>query len=117
LTAHEWRQQAAGIMSIAIRALWLVLMVWGALFGMLVFTPVWLFVPALFALVDVKRALRIPHRDRWDVVLAALLIPQEFFATMRAAWFCASWFEVLTGKLTGRRKDHWTLQYAAEGGR
>jgi cellulose synthase/poly-beta-1,6-N-acetylglucosamine synthase-like glycosyltransferase len=117
LTLLDWRQQVAGVLSVVIRLIWILLMIWGAIFGLLVFSPVWLLVPALFALVDVKRSLRIPHRDRWDVVMAALLIPQEIFATMRAGWFLASWFEVLIGRVTGRRKDHWTMQYAAEGGR
>jgi cellulose synthase/poly-beta-1,6-N-acetylglucosamine synthase-like glycosyltransferase len=117
LTLLDWRQQVAGMLSVAVRLLWIFLMIWGAIFGLLVFSPIWLLVPALFALVDVRRSLRIPHRDRWDVVMAAVLIPQEIFATLRAGWFLASWFEVLVGRVTGRRKDHWMMQYAAEGGR
>jgi hypothetical protein len=115
LTWADWRQQVGGMVAASIRMAWLVLMIWRAIFGLLVFTPIWLMLPLLFVAVDVKRAFRIPHRDKWDVVLAALLIPQELFAWMRAAWFCTSWFEVLAGKVTGRRKDHWMLQYAAEG--
>jgi poly-beta-1,6-N-acetyl-D-glucosamine synthase len=80
----------------------------------LTFAPIWLLLPLLFVAVDVKRSLRIPHRDKWDVILAALLLPQELFAWMRAAWFCTSWFEVIIGKVTGHRRDRWTLQYAAE---
>jgi cellulose synthase/poly-beta-1,6-N-acetylglucosamine synthase-like glycosyltransferase len=117
LTLLDWRQQVAGMFAVAVRVLWVFLMIWGAIFGLLVFSPIWLLMPALFVLVDVKRSLRIPHRDRWDVVLAALLIPQEIFATMRAGWFLASWLEVVVGRVTGRRKDHWMMQYAAEGGR
>jgi biofilm PGA synthesis N-glycosyltransferase PgaC len=115
LTLMDWCQQIAGMFAAAVRVAWLVLMVWGAVFGLLVFTPIWFLLPLLFVAVDVKRALRVPHRDKWDVILAATLLPQEFFAWMRAAWFCTAWCEVLIGKFTGHRKDHWTLQYAAEG--
>jgi biofilm PGA synthesis N-glycosyltransferase PgaC len=59
--------------------------------------------------------MRIPHRDKWDLVLAGLLIPQEIFAWMRAGWFLAAWFEVVKGRITGKRKDRWSMQYAAEG--
>jgi hypothetical protein len=117
LTRLDWRQQIAGMLSALIRVGWVVLTVWGAFLGVLTFTPVWFVLPLLFAAADVKRALRIPHRDRWDIVLAACLVPQEIFAWIRAGWFCASWCEVLTTKITGRRKDHWNLQYAAEGRR
>jgi len=115
LTRLDWRQQLAGALSALIRIGSVVLTVWGALLGVLTFTPVWFVLPILFATADVKRAMRIPHRDRWDIVLAACLVPQEIFAWMRAGWFCASWCEVLITKITGRRKDHWNLQYAAEG--
>jgi cellulose synthase/poly-beta-1,6-N-acetylglucosamine synthase-like glycosyltransferase len=114
LTFLDWRQQLAGMVSAAVRFTWVILMVWGALFGLLDFNPIWLLLPLLFVGVDVKRAFRVPHRDKWDVILAALLVPQEIFAWMRAAWFCTSWLEVIVGKITGRRRDRWTLQYAAE---
>jgi poly-beta-1,6-N-acetyl-D-glucosamine synthase len=56
--------------------------------------------------------MRIPHKDAWDVVLAACLLPQELFAWMREAWFCTSWIEVLVSRVTGRRRDHWSMQFA-----
>jgi cellulose synthase/poly-beta-1,6-N-acetylglucosamine synthase-like glycosyltransferase len=117
LTRLDWRQQVAGLLFVFVRLSWVVLLVWGALLGVLTFTPIWLVMPVLFAAADVKRARRIPHRDVWDVVLAACLLPQELFAWLRAGWFLASWWEVLVAGVTGRRKDHWTLQYAAEEGR
>ena len=62
---------------------------------------------------DAKQALRIPDRDKLDLVLAATLVGQELFAWMRAGWFFAAWVEVLLG----RRKDRWGVQYASERGR
>jgi biofilm PGA synthesis N-glycosyltransferase PgaC len=115
LTRLDWRQQVAGLAATLSRVGWVVLLVWGALLGVLTFSPIWLFMPLLFAVADVKKAMRIPHKDVWDVVLAACLLPQELFAWMRAGWFFMSWLEVLASRVTGRRKDHWTMQYAAEG--
>jgi len=111
----DWRQQAAGLLAAAVRFGWLFCTVLYAALGILHFAPIWFLVPLLFIANDVKQALRIPDRDRWDVLLAAVLLPQEAFAWMRAGWFIAAWFEVLKSRFTGKRKDRWTLQYAAEG--
>jgi biofilm PGA synthesis N-glycosyltransferase PgaC len=113
-TLLDWRQQAAGLLAASVRFGWIFFTVLYAALGILHFAPVWFFVPLLFIANDVKQALRIPHRDRWDVLLAALLLPQEAFAWMRACWFVAAWAEVIWGRFTGRRKDRWSMQYAAE---
>jgi poly-beta-1,6-N-acetyl-D-glucosamine synthase len=114
LSWMDWRQQVAGLFAVAVRMSWVLLLVWGAAAGRLAFTPTWFFVPLLCAALDVRRSLRIPHRDTWDLLLAACLVPQELFAWLRGGWFCTAWFEVLTGRVTGRRRDHWALQYATE---
>jgi hypothetical protein len=84
-------------------------------YGSLSNNPLWLVLPLLFIASDTAQAFLIPHRDRKDVILAAVLVPQELFAWMRAGWFMAAWYEVLVGKITSRRKDRWSMQYAAEG--
>jgi hypothetical protein len=33
---------------------------------------------------------------------------------MRACWFVTAWLEVIRTRVTGIRKDRWTMQYAAE---
>ena len=111
----DWRQQAAGLLAASVRFGWIFFTVLYAALGILHFAPIWFVVPVLFIANDVKQALRIPDRDRWDVILAALLVPQEAFAWMRAGWFVAAWYEVAKTKMTGKRKDRWTLQYVAEG--
>jgi hypothetical protein len=65
----------------------------------------------LFALLDVRDAWRVPRRTPGDVLMAALLVPQEAFAWIRAAWFTWSLAQVLTG----RKPDLWAAQIAAEG--
>lgn len=110
----DWRQQAAGLLAAAVRFGWILFTALYAALGILHFAPIWFLVPLLFIANDVKQALRIPHRDRWDVLLAATLIPQEAFAWMRAGWFIAAWVEVARSRITGHRKDRWSMQYTAE---
>ena len=120
LTALDWRQQALGLFSALVRVAWVVLTVALAVTHSLVFVWFWWVVPPLlFIAVDVRASLVIPHRSRRDVLVAALLVPQEVFAWMRAAWFTAAWVEVLFSRVTGGRKDRWEMQYTAEaaGGR
>lgn len=115
LTVVDWWQQIAGLFAAAARLLWVFVIVGLVYYGQLHFIWYWwTLVPALFIAVDVKAALRIPHRDRRDLLHAFLLFPAEAFAWLRAGWFLAAWGEVLAGKVTGKRKDRWALQYAAE---
>ncbi len=116
LTAIDWFQQALGLLAAVIRLMWVALLVIAATpYGTLSHNVLWVVLPFIFIVSDTAQALLIPHRDRKDIVLAASLVPQEIFAWMRAGWFLAAWYEVLTGKLTSRRKDRWSIQYAAEG--
>ncbi|MFE7631562.1 glycosyltransferase family 2 protein, partial [Kocuria sp. NPDC057446] len=59
--------------------------------------------------------MRIPHRDKKDLLLAATFFPNEAFMWMRAGWFVRSWVDVLTSKITNKKTDRWAAQYAAEG--
>jgi len=114
-TALDWWQQAQGLLAAAVRIAWIAVTILLAVHGSLTYNPWWLLAPVLFIATDVKAALRIPHRDRADVLFAALLLPQEAFAWMRAAWFLTSWVDVLTTKITRGHKDRWATQYALEG--
>jgi cellulose synthase/poly-beta-1,6-N-acetylglucosamine synthase-like glycosyltransferase len=117
LTLLDWWQQVAGLFAAFARTLWLAVIVGLVLTDQFRFIWIWWVLPILFVAVEVRAALRIPHRDRLDVVLALLIIPSEIFAWLRATWFTRAWLEFLMGKITGRRKDHWQLQYAAEANR
>jgi biofilm PGA synthesis N-glycosyltransferase PgaC len=116
LTAIDWFQQVLGLIAALIRVMWLGLLIIAATpYGSLSHNMLWYLLPFLFIASDTVQAYLIPHRDKTDILIAAALIPQEIFAWMRAGWFSAAWYEVVIGKLTRRRKDHWALQYAAEG--
>jgi len=116
LTMVDWMQQALGLFAAVLRVMWVMLLIIAATpYGSLSHNPLWLLLPIVFIISDTAQSLLIPHRSRKDVLIAALLFPQEIFAWMRAGWFTAAWFEMLTGKLTRRRKDRWSMQYAAEG--
>jgi len=115
LTVVDWWQQFAGLGAALSRILWVLVVIAQIIVGQFHFVLFWWCVPLLFAAVDLRAAFRIPHRDRKDVVFAALLLPAEFFAWLRAGWFLAAWFDVLKSRITGNRKDRWKMQYAAEG--
>ena len=117
-TRVDWWQQLQGGAAIAVRARWMGLLLAAAVLGRLEWHPLWLVAPVLFMANDVKQAMRIPHRDRGDVLLAALMFPQELFAYMRAGWFTWSWAKVLRQHVFGiGYRDGWTNQELAEAGR
>ncbi len=110
-TAVDWWQQFLGLLSALLRVSWVGLFLLGfALSGHVRVFHFWWMFPIVFLLCDVREAWRVPHRTASDVFTAAALVPQELFAWLRAAWFTWSWMEVLTG----RTRDRWALQMAAE---
>jgi cellulose synthase/poly-beta-1,6-N-acetylglucosamine synthase-like glycosyltransferase len=112
MTVVDWWQQFLGLISAILRVSWVALFVLGfALSGHVHLFRFWWAFPIVFILCDVREAWRMPHRTASDVLTAATLLPQEIFAWIRAAWFTWSWVEVLTG----RTRDRWALQIAAEG--
>ncbi len=112
-TRIDWWQQVLGMLSAVLRVSWIALVVLGvALTGHFHLMKFWWIFPALFVVCDVREVWRVPHRTWADVATAALIVPQELFAFMRAGWFTWSWLEVLTG----RTRDRWALQIAAERG-
>jgi len=115
LTLRDWFQQGLGLFSALLKALWLYV-IFGALFlGIFQIIWIWWLIPLVFAAVDAKRAMRIPHRDRKDIVLASTFIFYEAFSWIRSAWFVASWIAVISSRITGIRVDRWKAQYIAEG--
>jgi cellulose synthase/poly-beta-1,6-N-acetylglucosamine synthase-like glycosyltransferase len=113
LTLVDWWQQFLGLVSAMLRVSWVLLFgVAILLTGRVELFRWWWVLPLVFVACDVREAIRIPHRTTADVLTAAVLVPQEIFAWIRAAWFTWSWIEVLSG----RKVDRWALQIAAEGG-
>ena len=115
LTMIDWWQQLCGLLMAALRVLWVVVLAGLTVLQELQFTWLWIvIVPLLFTGTELYSALRIPNRDRLDIVCSLVIVPAEIFAWLRAAWFVAAWCEALYSKVTKRRKDRWQLQYAAE---
>lgn len=125
LTLFDWWQQLQGLISITVRVAWILLTLLALALGTLSFHPLWLIPPVLFLANDVRQSLRIPHCQPADVLVAALLVPQEGFAFLRAGWFAASWGQELSrrawGVMFGRlgldrpgARDRWSLQAHAE---
>jgi biofilm PGA synthesis N-glycosyltransferase PgaC len=114
LTLRDWGQQAMGLLGVLLKALWVAVIVLALSLGVFKFILFWWLIPILFVSLDIKRALRIPHRDWKDIIIAATFFPQELFMWLRSGWFVASWCAVLTTKITRRRIDRWEAQYTAE---
>jgi len=115
LTLFDWWQQVQGLVSLAVRAVWLALLVGSIALGTFSPNPVWLIPPLIFLANDVRQSFRIPRRQSADVLVAALLLPQEMFSFMRAAWFIAAWSQALDNKVFGiPLGDKWKAQARAE---
>jgi len=108
---RDWNQQLLGMLAALMRGTWLVLWIAGSLTGWLHPSWTWYVFPLFFACVDFLNSLRIPGHDWKDVLMAAVLLPNELFAWLRAGWFIASWYKVL---FVNDQKDLWASQYAAE---
>jgi cellulose synthase/poly-beta-1,6-N-acetylglucosamine synthase-like glycosyltransferase len=111
-TIIDWRQQAVGMIAAWLRVAWVSLVVSELVIAHhLYLMHYWWMFPVLFIALDFRASLRIPHKSKADILMALALIPQEFFAWIRAAWFTWSWVSVLAG----RKPDLWAAQIAAEG--
>lgn len=125
LTRFDWWQQLQGLVAIVVRLAWISLTLIALAMGALQFHPLWLIPPVIFLANDIRQSFRIPHCQPADVLVAALLVPQEVFAFLRAGWFAASWWQELSrrgwGVVFGRLgmaapsgRDRWDLQAHAE---
>ena len=115
LTLLDWWGQAMGLFTAFIRILAVVVLAgYLTMLGGLTFVWWWFLLPLLIVALDVKRSMRIPHRDWRDVLIAASFFPNEMFMWLRTGWFLRSWFDVLLSRVTGRRRDRWAAQYKAE---
>ena len=114
LTLRDWGQQAMGLLGVFLKLLWVAVLAGSLALGVFHVVLFWWLVPILFVALDVKRAMRIPHRDWKDLAIAASFFPQEIFMWLRSGWFLASWWAVLKTKITRRRIDRWEAQYTAE---
>jgi poly-beta-1,6-N-acetyl-D-glucosamine synthase len=115
LTRREWLTQAMTLMSPVLRLLVVFVTVLALSLGVLQFAWwSWIVLP-LGILVSLKAALRVPHRDWKDVLIAVSIVPLEFLECLHCGWLLASWSEVLWGRLTQRKRDLWDAQYKAEG--
>ena len=114
-TARCWLRQLGGAAAVVLRVLSPLILVLGILLGAVHFNPFWLLIPLISILVDIKRVRQMPFRDRRDLLLAASFVPNEILNTLRCIWFVQAWAIVLRTRLTGRHRDLWSRQYAAEG--
>lgn len=115
LTLRAWIDQILNLTGPVIRVLWIVVVALALYLDALVFVWWGFFVPVLFMAVNLKNAIRVPHRDKWDLLMAVAIIPTEFLAVVRGGWIVASWMEILRKTITHKDRDLWAAQYRAEG--
>jgi hypothetical protein len=115
LTWKDWMVQLAGFGNALLKIATVLILAGLVNHGMLGFVRYWLILPVLASSLEFKRALRIPHRDRWDILFAVSLAPSEFFMWIRTGLFIRSWCDTLLSKITKKTKDRWEAQYIAEG--
>lgn len=116
LTLADWWQQILGFVMLFVRLLWVFLVtlqIWAGIFQFHWFW--WTVYPLIFAGSEAYLSLRIPHCDWKDRLLAVTILPYELFGWIRTGWFATAWIEVLSSRLTGKRKDRWEKQYHSEG--
>lgn len=115
-TYKDWGVQAAGMVNILVLFLTTLLTCAFALMGELTIVWYWLALPVLVSALEVKKSLRIPHRNKGDVMLAATLIPVTFYMWFRAVLLMKSWYSIGVSKILNRKQpDLWGSQYVAEG--
>lgn len=115
LTIRDWAAQVKALLIPTIRVLWGLVMILAVMLNSLAFAWWGLLIPLLYIALNVKSTLRIPHRDKWDMVLAVTILPFEFLQCVQGAWIFASWAEVVRKMITKTERDLWEAQYKAEG--
>lgn len=114
-TIRFWAQQFAGLFFFFVNVSWpmLFLAVW-LTGGSLRFSPIWLIIPAIGIAYAIRQVVRLPNRDRKDILIGVLLIPGEIYAVVRMWWLFTAWTDVLYTRFTHATRDRWAVQYAAE---
>jgi len=115
LTLHDWMSQAKGLLIPLIRLLWVGVMILAIALDSVAFVWWGWLIPLLYIALNIKSTLRIPHRDKWDMVLAVTILPMEFLQCIQGGWIFASWIEVAKKAVTKKERDLWAAQYKAEG--
>lgn len=115
LTIRDWMSQLTNLMGPLIRFLWVSVISLALYLDTLVIIWWGLLVPLLFMAINLKTAIRIPFKDKWDIIIAITIIPVELLAIVRGGWILASWGEIFRKKVTHKDRDLWAAQYKAEG--
>lgn len=115
LTIRDWFAQAVGVFNPIVRMLWITVIVLAITLDSLAFAWWGWAIPLLYMALNIKFALRVPHRDKWDMLLAVSIFPMEFLQVIQGGWIFASWAEVARKSITKTDRDLWEAQYKAEG--
>ena len=112
-TVTLWRQQLGLLMNGLTRVGFIFLLVTSLVAHRYVWSWIWIIPPGVAVLLNLKLAMKVPHRTAGDLLAALLLIPVEIYLIVRVCCATASWITVLSGI----RRDGWEAQRTAEAGR
>lgn len=115
LTIRDWLSQMLNLLGPAIRALWVMVISLALYLDALTLAWWGLLVPLLFVAINLKTAVRVPYKDKWDILIVVFIVPIELLACIRGGWILASWGEIIRKKITRKDRDLWAAQYKAEG--
>ena len=113
-TRGMWLSQLMNLVGLLLTILWAVITTITVYIGYWKWNPYWLALPVLVSLLNLKNALRIPFRDKKDIMLALSVIPNELYVLSRQILAITAWKEVILSRVTKKRKDRWAIQYKKE---
>lgn len=108
-----WKQQLAMFTDGFIRLALVILLCMALSVDQFVWAWIWGVPPLLATMLNVRTAWRVPGRRPGDLLYATSIVAAEAWLLFRIWTTAASWTTVLTGK----RRDGWAAQAAAESGR
>jgi biofilm PGA synthesis N-glycosyltransferase PgaC len=111
-TVSLWRQQFS-LLSNGLTRLGFAFMLTAALLvHQFVWDWIWAIPPGVAVLLNLRQAVRVPHRTPADLFAAVTLVPVELYLMLRVVCATASWATVLSGM----KGDGWARQARAEAG-
>jgi len=112
-TSSLWRQQFSLFSNGLTRVGFLFMLTAALMVHQFVWDWIWIFPPTVAVLLNLRQAVRVPHRTPADLVTAVSLAPVELYLMLRLVCATASWVTVLAGI----KGDGWARQARAESGR
>ncbi|MBH1956387.1 glycosyltransferase family 2 protein [Candidatus Saccharibacteria bacterium] len=111
---HVWRQQISMVWNLAIRLLFIGLLLSSATLHMFVFVPLWLAPTMLSIIFNVLVAYKIPGRSSGEILRSWLFFPDEIALWRTLSVWLTSWAMIALSAIGVNESDLWAKQRQAE---